>query len=412
MKDRQDSNDDNLLQQATRALRQRAVPDGPPSDKLAELVAMLENAANQPRALTITKRIVAMKPIIKIALAATVLLAFYGLFAWMTPSRGGAGIAFGQVGKQVQQARTMTWKRTIAKAGGHSMVTEYAYKEPGLLRQEVRGQLAPGEPGELTFIYDFNQAKMLMFDSRTMSGSIRNLGNLPEKVRRLFMDYGWRLKALFDHEGTPLGDKEIRGRPATGFQVMHDLVISDIWVDAKTGHPLLIETWNPYGTSEVISDFVFDQNLDDSLFSLTPPEDYTVSKTIEDARAPSLNEMNESDLIEGLRFLAEHNHNAFPPQLGITPEIVRNLKEAEEKRTISRTEAGRVFDGFARFIMFTECDQWHYAGKSVKLGTPGRPILWYKPTGNDNYRVIYADLSVKEVAAEELKGFPETSDPG
>src|SRR5208283_426504 len=49
----------------------------------------------------------------------------------------------------------------------------------------------------------------------------------------------------------------------------------------------------------------------------------------------------------------------------------------------------------------------HYAGKDVKLGTPDRPIFWYKPTGAAKYRVIYADLSVKELAPAELKNFPK-----
>ena len=48
----------------------------------------------------------------------------------------------------------------------------------------------------------------------------------------------------------------------------------------------------------------------------------------------------------------------------------------------------------------------HYVGGGVKLGTPGRPILWYKPTGADMYRVIYADLSVKDLTADEVKKLP------
>ena len=50
----------------------------------------------------------------------------------------------------------------------------------------------------------------------------------------------------------------------------------------------------------------------------------------------------------------------------------------------------------------------HYTGKGVKLGTPNRPILWYKPTGAENYRVIYADLSVKEMTPEEVKELPRS----
>ena len=41
----------------------------------------------------------------------------------------------------------------------------------------------------------------------------------------------------------------------------------------------------------------------------------------------------------------------------------------------------------------------HYAGKGVSLGAPGMPIFWYRPKDAKKYRVIYADLSVREADA-------------
>jgi len=38
----------------------------------------------------------------------------------------------------------------------------------------------------------------------------------------------------------------------------------------------------------------------------------------------------------------------------------------------------------------------HYAGKGVSLGAADRPIFWYRPQDAKKYRVIYADLSVRE----------------
>ena len=38
----------------------------------------------------------------------------------------------------------------------------------------------------------------------------------------------------------------------------------------------------------------------------------------------------------------------------------------------------------------------HYAGKGVSLGTADTPIFWYWPKDAKKYRVIYADLSVRE----------------
>jgi hypothetical protein len=44
----------------------------------------------------------------------------------------------------------------------------------------------------------------------------------------------------------------------------------------------------------------------------------------------------------------------------------------------------------------------HYAGSGVKVGEADKAVFWYLPEGSDTYRVIYGDLSVKDVAAGDL----------
>ena len=39
---------------------------------------------------------------------------------------------------------------------------------------------------------------------------------------------------------------------------------------------------------------------------------------------------------------------------------------------------------------------WHYAGKRVSLGAADTPIFWYRPKDAKKYRVVYADLTVRE----------------
>ena len=53
-------------------------------------------------------------------------------------------------------------------------------------------------------------------------------------------------------------------------------------------------------------------------------------------------------------------------------------------------------------------DALHYAGKDVKLGTPNRPILWIERKRDGRCMVIYADLSVKDVPAEEAPTVPQS----
>jgi len=38
----------------------------------------------------------------------------------------------------------------------------------------------------------------------------------------------------------------------------------------------------------------------------------------------------------------------------------------------------------------------HYVGKGVSFGAADTPIFWYRPKDSKKYRVIYADLSVRE----------------
>jgi hypothetical protein len=47
-------------------------------------------------------------------------------------------------------------------------------------------------------------------------------------------------------------------------------------------------------------------------------------------------------------------------------------------------------------------DGWHYAGAGVKLGDAATAIFWYQSSGSDTYRVIYGDLSAKDVAEKDL----------
>ena len=50
-------------------------------------------------------------------------------------------------------------------------------------------------------------------------------------------------------------------------------------------------------------------------------------------------------------------------------------------------------------------NDWNYFG-GAKLDQPERPILWFSPQADDNYTVVYADLTVSKVARAELPTKP------
>ncbi len=57
----------------------------------------------------------------------------------------------------------------------------------------------------------------------------------------------------------------------------------------------------------------------------------------------------------------------------------------------TRFQRGLIFTG----LLPPEADA-HYAGKGVSLGAADTPIFWYRPKDGKQYRVIDADLSVRE----------------
>lgn len=58
-----------------------------------------------------------------------------------------------------------------------------------------------------------------------------------------------------------------------------------------------------------------------------------------------------------------------------------------------------AYDGFEFLdsLYDNELADAHYAGATVTLGEKNRPVFWYKPAGSNDYRVIFADLTVKEM---------------
>jgi hypothetical protein len=85
-------------------------------------------------------------------------------------------------------------------------------------------------------------------------------------------------------------------------------------------------------------------------------------------------------------------------------EVHRNAQDAARKTA----EAGmqefiKIQIPLQRGLLFvftlpTDADA-HYAGKGVSLGAADRPIFWYRPKDAKKYRVIYADLSVRDADA-------------
>lgn len=256
-------------------------------------------------------------------------------------------------------------------------------------------------PG-MVMIIDMDNSKMLALDTAGKTANYVELGQLGNKtenyiesVRRIIID----LQGGLDIER--LAEREIDGRNAIGFKGRNDTGSITIWADPKTALPIKIELERERWPA-TFKNFEFDPQIEQ--ISMEIPEGYTQDKAQLD-----LSDADEQDLIESLRIWAKFLlDDVFPDAIG-TEAYMKQIGVLGQKiptLDIPDSEKEHVGFQFAKGMIFLQKfelgDQWHYAGAGVKLGDADTAIFWYQPQGSDTYRVIYGDLSVKDVASEDL----------
>lgn len=248
-------------------------------------------------------------------------------------------------------------------------------------------------------IFDPDGGKMLTLSTEGKIAIYTDIqGPLQEQTR----DYVAFLRKIIadlqnnpDFEAKELGEKEIDGQKVIGFSTDE----FTIWADAETALPVRIEVQSPL--SIVFKNFQFNVPVDESLVSMDVPNGYTEQKNVFD-----MGTSTEQDLVECLRIWAEVLLDGkFPEAIGME-ELMSQLPQIEARLAESvvsaeeGTQKGMTLAKGMLFIMGLK--NQHYAGKGVKLGDADKAIFWYRPDGAEAYRVIYGDLSVKEVSEENL----------
>jgi len=375
------------------------------------------------------------------AAGAVVLL---GIWLGLSPffTGGGPGTtALAQTLKQIQNARFITWTWTVytrnfSEDGQMTWLEpqtiHYAYKAPGLYRREWVND--EGQAG--INIIDTINRRMLSLISNQKKAILQEVtwpagepeGPYASVMKFLKGDY----LQFVETRQTPTGEVNIfryaikakdnaSGKPWS----------YDYWIDSKTKQ--LVELHIPgtdifdpdkdparnnppgkfargEGVGSVCSGFVFNAELDDSLFRLDPPADYAV-QTIGRLY------VTEKEMIDFLGLLADYNDHTFPEGnelAGVfndrrhtktmeTPKEDRSATEQRFWETLGHYIEINLNDPIGEFIHHSTVESsFRYLGRGVRLGDKDRIVCWYKLKGAQTYRVVYGDLSVRDVPPEEL----------
>ncbi len=414
MNDKHGSQQD-IVDRAVGALRQTHVPASCPPEGLAARLTEAEalEAVESPR-FTI-RRIFTMKHKSKIAAAAAA-AAIVIVVTMLTIGSGSATIAWADVQEKIRNARTMTCKMKVKTEGSPTMEMTMMLKEPGSMRMEMTMG-----PVKVITITDMQQGKMitLVDAQKKKTATITDLTGITAEARKEKeeQDFLAGIKELIEESETELGDKTIDGRVVKGYRVEKDNQVITIWADAETAEPVEMKMTMFQGEVETtMSDFKFDVELDDSLFSMEVPkgQGYTVDKVQMKIKKPSA-----ADLVEMLRLFAEMRGGTFPDALTpsrLTKDAMDFAKAAKEGKLEYKALAEEMAKEGGRELTFTIAramtlvglhSEAHYAGKGVKRGDAKTPIFWYKPNDSETYKVIYGDLRIEDVAPEDLPKPPE-----
>jgi len=339
----------------------------------------------------------------KFSIAAAILIAATITLYFIIGPFGATGRVYAEVAERLHKALTMTYTLTTSTPveGVPQMDVEVAFKEPGLMRMTMSG-------GYIS-IMDSVQGKGLSIIPERKQFVEIDMSNLPDDGGQRQFDAIEKLRSLPERADEELGEREIDGRTVRGFRVTEGGVIHTVWIDPKTRELVEeeMEFINAPGMSGRMTNFRFNVELPDELFSLTPPDGYTRLELQVD-----VSQASEDDLIEYLRLWSSWTEDGtFPPTLNpaelakVSMEMAK-VGKFHPAKPMEHDELLKHTMKMTRGMMFVMAlpaeSNWRYAGANAKHGAASTAIFWYRPEGSQDYRVIYGDLNVKDVAPDDL----------
>ncbi|MFZ2146708.1 MAG: hypothetical protein WAV28_05750 [Sedimentisphaerales bacterium] len=340
------------------------------------------------------RRTIMKSPVTKIAAAAVIIIAVLIGLHFFSDSISITSTAYAEVVERLRNALTMTYT-----SNGTTEI-EIAFKKPGYMRTTM--------PGDYVTVIDWTQGKGLSTLPTRKQFIEMEMSNLPHNPAQQQFNIIEKLRTLPERADEELGTREIDSRVLQGFRVTEEDVINTVWIDPQTHDLVRVETEfiNAPGMNVVMTDFQFDVELDDSLFSLTPPEGYTRLEVQADVSG-----VTEQDLIEYLRAWSSWTKDGtFPPTLNpmelqkVSMEMEQQGKfdDGQTSEQQRKRDAMTMYRGIMFLTQLPVESNWRYTGEDVKFGDANSAIFWYRPKGSETYRVIYGDLSVKDVEPKNL----------
>jgi outer membrane lipoprotein-sorting protein len=340
------------------------------------------------------RRIIMKSSITKLAAAAAIIIAVtVGIL-----QLGSGTVTWAKVVEPILNARTIICDMIIGNDESNPVMHEI------IVGSRIRRTMS--NIPNMTMVIDLNSTNMLVLDSESKTASYVDIrGDLRDRTQSYVNFLRDIITKMKDNPNIEkLGEQIIDGHKAVGFTGKGPNEEVTIWADAKTALPIKIYL-RVGQMCAILKNFELDAPVDDSLLSMDVPPGYTKKET-----QFNLGNATEQDFVESLRVWAKVlGDGTFPDAIG-TENAMKEmpmLGQKVGKLNLPEEQATQMGMAFGKGMLFhqiidTRGDDWHYAGGGVKLGDAEKAIFWYRPKDSQTYRVIYGDLTVKDVKPEDL----------
>ena len=377
--------------------------------------------------------------ITKFAAAAAVVIAILAVLPFL--SKDGSGVVLADVLERVEQAQAFIYRMKMTMTGAmmpgipagrkeiEATVTisnEYGMKMQMTMTDADTGQ---EEMSQQMYILPDQKAAFMIMPKQKKFTRMEFDDSLLARMKKQNNDPREMIKQIMSCEYVELGRSVIDGIKVEGFETMDpafgglamENVKVSLWVDVESWLPVRAEMDlkmnEQMQMSCVIYDYQWDVQVDASEFEPVIPEDFTGFPT-DGMKMPS---MTEEAAIEGLALFAEFA-GKYPQSLNLITLIqgIGKLKdsqtpaaeqfrqkleqaESEEQRAAELMEMMRPIQSLGMFYMTLVQDKKEpaYYGESVGPDDADAVLMRWK-ISDDEYRVLFGDLTTKDVTAEEL----------
>jgi len=394
------NNNHDLLDRAVAELMEAPVEEGPSAMAVARTMNALKSRLKPaPQGVLKISRASWMYRI-----AAVILIGACGVAGVLVFNHvgGGGSVAASEVARRLREARTLSCNWSMELPTGKTVTMKMIFKDPGKLRVEV--------PGAALTILDTSKGKLLVLNPMIKTAFALDVGEAkagPENQATEMFDWIEKVKNTTGQQAQQVGGREINGVEAKGFLLNEQGMAYTVWADAKTGMPLRIEIpldLGTFKTTVVMSDLVFDEKFDESMFDLQPPDGYLLMNF----DVPMFHKPpGEEDIVALLRWYAAKSEGRFPKALDHWMDFA---KLAKRSPSVGEEEVMEVMMRVGRtsvFLSAVGASNYAYLGTGGKIGDAQKVVFWYQVEGGTKYRAIYGDLHGADVSREQLPTSPQ-----